>query len=113
MRVVSYPGHVTVSDVINGRVSGSAEADELRPGVWWIARVFVRPEHRGSGLGTRLLASLMTEVTSQGASEVQVAPGGYGADPARQRAFYVAAGFEGDELMTWKPGVVSAIRPCT
>ena len=88
---------------------GVASADHWRlDGQWTISRVFVRPEHRGAGLGSRLLERLKTEVARMpGFWRLEVAPGGYDVDPVRQRDFYVQHGFRPSasepDLLIWDP----------
>lgn len=105
MKVIAAPGHVSIIEPHDLRAS-TASADEVAPGRWWICRVLVQREHRGQGLGTKLLRALVEECSKQGAKRIEVAPGGYDSDPKRQRAFYLKAGFEpeGDgELLVFKP----------
>lgn len=102
----SYSGHVSVSQIHAQTRSSVAQADESRPGVWWVARVLVHEKFRGQGLGKRLVARMLALCAAQGAREVQVCPGGYDNDTERQRGFYAACGFvpEGNEsMMVWRP----------
>lgn len=69
---------------------------------WWIARVYVRPNNRGKGLGSLLMAKLIQAVAQREERLVVVAPGGYveKSGKARQMAFYRQNGFvdvEGEE----------------
>lgn len=93
MNIFASPTHVSVS-VRHGYRASIAEADEVKPGHWWIARVFIQECHRGQGLGSRLLQELIRNCTEQGARFIEVVPGGYDSDPVRQRAFYLQNGFK-------------------
>lgn len=71
---------------------------------WWVTRVKVAEDDRGTGLGTLMLVRLLARVFEAGATELWVSPGGYGSDPERLAAFYRRVGFEpeGDETMVWR-----------
>lgn len=72
--------------------------DLLDPGVWWIARCLVREEYRGHGLGSYMLRRVQEHLQGlDGFVKIVVEPGGYNADPARQRAFYERQGFREEE----------------
>jgi GNAT superfamily N-acetyltransferase len=60
---------------------------------WWISRVFVQDPHRGQGVGSKILKTLLSEVVKQGGKSVIVTPGGYNADPDKQIRFYENHGF--------------------
>ena len=97
MNIVTAPAHVSVFERHEGELKSSlAEADEFEPGHWWIARVFIQVSHRGQGLGSKLLQTLIESCAEQGARFIEVSPGGYDADPVRQRAFYAQNGFQPD-----------------
>jgi GNAT superfamily N-acetyltransferase len=60
---------------------------------WWVSRVFVQDDHRGKGLGSKIVSTLLAEISKQGGKSVIVTPGGYRADPSRQIQFYERLGF--------------------
>lgn len=93
MKIISSHRHVSAS-VVHGYKRSTAEADEIGPGRWYLPRVFVQEEHRGQGLGSKLLQALLHACAEQGAKIVEVAPGGYNVDPVRQRNFYLKNGFK-------------------
>lgn len=103
VHIVSTATHVSVSIHHQGIRNSIASADEVEPGVWWVCRVRVADAYQGQGVGSRLVAAMLTECTKHGARLVKVTPGGYGADPRRQKAFYARCGFVGDDLMAWTP----------
>ena len=83
---------VTTYKIENGRVVATAGMDLLLfPSTWWINRVFVSPELRGQGVGSQLLNTL--KENSKG-KPILVHYGGYGADPVKQRSFYLSNGFK-------------------
>jgi GNAT superfamily N-acetyltransferase len=108
IHVTSTPGFVSAS-IRHSRIRASvAEANEIRPGFWWVCRVLVDPKVRGEGVGKALVGAMKAACIEQGAEVVQVAPGGYDLDTARQRGFYAACGFtpkRGDPEgpMYWRP----------
>ncbi len=83
--------------------------DELpwTPGVWWIARCLVKEKYRGQGLGSYVIGRVQEHFRGlEGFVKLVVEPGGYNADPARQRAFYVRQGFREEEpggALVWVP----------
>lgn len=102
----TYPGHVSVIAMHNDVRNSVANADEIQPGVWWVARVLVHRDYQGKGLGKRLVARMLELCAAQKAVEVRVAPGGYDNDTERQRGFYAACGFvpeNAEGLMIWRP----------
>jgi len=107
LHLTSTPGFVSASLRRGPSRPSVAEANELEPGVWWVCRVLVNHE-RGKGVGKTLVAAMKLACEEQGAKVVQVAPGGYDGDTARQRGFYKACGFEATEddpegMMYWRP----------
>lgn len=85
-----------------GRSVGTAQADQVEPGMyhseacWWIARVVVsRAEKRGAGIGTFMLKRLLETIASHpgGVRLLVVAPGGYSNESERQYRFYRKNGF--------------------
>ena len=107
VRVVATPESCSVSLVVPGgfRAAAVAEASLMpwindgdhdpTPRSWYVNRVLVTsPDSRGSGLGTQVLEALKDAVRSQGGREMIVEPGGYGADPDKQKNFYVKNGFK-------------------
>ena len=62
---------------------------ESRPGRWgYLANCYVRPEHRNSGLGARLLATCTAYADEQGLVRVVLSPS------SRSVSFYARGGFE-------------------
>jgi len=107
--LTSTPGFVSASLRHGGFRSSVAEANELESGTWWVCRVLVHENHRGKGTGKTLVAAMKAACEEQGAKVVQVAPGGYDGNTARQRGFYRACGFEPkaddpEGMMYWRPG---------
>jgi len=106
--LTSTPQSVSAS-LRHGMIRPSvAEANEVESGVWWVCRVLVHQDHRGKGVGKALVAVMKLACVEQGAKVVQVAPGGYDMDTARQRGFYKACGFEAtaedpEGMMYWRP----------
>lgn len=98
-------GNVSVV-LVHAEVRNSvANADEIEPGIWWVARVLVHRDYRGHGVGKELVRRMVALCASEGAREVRVSPGGYDNDTERQRGFYAACGFKpegGDDLMVWR-----------
>lgn len=92
LKCTSMRDYVSVRRITKFKAS-VAEASMLRPGVWWIARVFVLPEHRRQGVGKALVNRLVDECFAQEPGEVIVAPGGYDTEPEVQYAFYKSVGF--------------------
>jgi L-amino acid N-acyltransferase YncA len=94
--ITSNPDHVTIM-VLNERKSrslGTASAN-VHPlkgpneKCWWISRVLVTSdEDRGKGWGGMMLDTLIVEITKQGGLAIIVTPGGYNADPKKQKRFY-------------------------
>ena len=108
IHVTSTPGFVSASWHHQPIGASVAEANEIRPGFWWVCRVKVREGHQGRGIGKALVGAMKAACAEQGAEVVQVAPGGYDLNTARQRGFYAACGFEPDESdpkgpMYWRP----------
>jgi len=61
---------------------------ESRPNRWgYLANCYVRPEHRNSGLGARLLATCTAYADEQGFARVVLSPS------ARSVSFYARGGF--------------------
>jgi GNAT superfamily N-acetyltransferase len=73
--------------------------------MWWLARLFVQPEYRSQGFGTRLVRRLQEELLLKPNFEkLVVEPGGYGSDPKRLDVFYKRFGFRDYEEggLVWK-----------
>jgi GNAT superfamily N-acetyltransferase len=85
---------------------GTASADRLPDGRWWISRVVVNPEKvRGAGVGSAMMKKLMETLRGMGCRELWVAPGGYDGDTDRQVRFYAKHGFVlTDGGMVWRQG---------
>jgi GNAT superfamily N-acetyltransferase len=94
IHVTSTPGFVSASMRHSNVWVSLAEANEIRPGFWWVCRVKVHRGCEGKGIGKALVAAMKAACAEQGAEVVQVAPGGYDGNTARQRGFYKACGFE-------------------
>jgi GNAT superfamily N-acetyltransferase len=79
----------------------------MEDGVWYLNRAIIRdPKARGRGVGTTLLTRLLQEVAAQGCTRLIVEPGGYGADPQKQRRFYEKSGFRAfntNGALVWEP----------
>jgi len=108
VHTTSTPGFVSVSLMCGPVRPSVAEANELGRGVWWVCRVLVNEAYRGGGVGKVLVGLMKAACAERGAEVVQVAPGGYDGDTARQRGFYKACGFEPAEddpegVMYWRP----------
>lgn len=84
----------------NPNERGTASANKMPDGTWWISRVLVQPSTMtGKGIGGKLLEMVKEEIAKMGGGTVIVCPGGYGSDPETQKNFYRKHGFEGDEKM--------------
>lgn len=93
VHVTSTPQSVSAY-VMGGHMSvGTASADHIGGGKWWVSRVFIRGNHRGKGLGTALVKAMIEAVKAQGGTLLEVAPGGYGEPYESQQGFYLACGF--------------------
>lgn len=80
--------HIAVDE--NGRLVGCVFLKMIRPNAAEVKRLFVRPEARGSGLGRRLMAGILSDAPELGAAEVLLDTGTY--DTAA-RALYGSLGF--------------------
>ena len=70
--------------VVDGRLAGCAygvrrlippaPSTDLEPGTGWIPFFFVTPEHRGRGLGRRLLEEALAFLAAHGRTTVEFAP---------------------------------------
>lgn len=69
----------------------------------WVAGMIVRPDHRGHGLGGRLMAQLEAWARDQGHTQVWVATGG------RAIAFYRKCGWEVIEIVPHDSGEMATI----
>jgi GNAT superfamily N-acetyltransferase len=70
-----------------------------RPNRWgYLANVFVRPEHRGGGLGSRLLATCTTYADEQAFARVVLSPS------ERSVPLYTRGGFEPATSLMVRPG---------
>lgn len=76
-----------------GSSPGTASADHLWNGKWWVSRVLVREDQRGKGLGKALVQAMVASVKAQGGALLEVAPGGYGEPYEDQEKFYLSCGF--------------------
>jgi len=94
--ITSNPDHVTIM-VLNeakSRSLGTASANvhplkATADKCWWISRVLVTSdEDRGKGWGGMMLDTLITEIVKQDGLSIIVTPGGYNADPVKQKRFY-------------------------
>lgn len=123
-KFISY-GHdrnVTASWQLRGIIIGIINADNMdfaKPGRWWLARANInKPEHRGQGIGSRMMSMIKHELLRQPSfQEVIVTPGGYAEDEEKQKRFYVKNGFveitEGPDkgAFLWAPQKTCAC-PC-
>lgn len=91
----AYASPEAVSIVASGVpfIRAVAEASNMGLGTWYVNRVLVEADHRGKGIGGRLLEALKTECAKLGCAQLLVEPGGYGQPITRQRRFYRAHGF--------------------
>jgi len=62
-------GRLLVADV-SGELAGCVALRPQAPGVCELKRLYVRPTHRGRGLGRRLLEALLAEAVAAGYREV-------------------------------------------
>lgn len=76
---------------------GTASANRLPDGSWWVSRVLVQPNTMtGRGIGGKLLELVKEEIKKQGGGTVVVCPGGYENDHKKQSNFYRRHGFKGN-----------------
>ena len=105
--LIATPSYVSASLTHGPMRRSVAEADEVEPGIWWVCRVVIHKDHRGKGIGKALVAAMKAACAERGAEVLQVAPGGYDQDTARQWGFYRACGFKDTEeevgLLVWRP----------
>lgn len=104
-------GHMTNSDgLLPARGDVSASTAMAGDGRWLLNRALVQPpEYRGRGLGTRLLLTLLAEISKRADfKQLIVEPGGYNMPVRRQRRFYTKQGFK---LIPGHPGVYRWVRP--
>jgi len=80
--------HIAVDE--DGRLVGCVFLKMIRPNAAEVKRLFVRPVARGSGLGRRLMAEILSDARELGAAEVLLDTGTY--DTAA-RALYGKLGF--------------------
>lgn len=86
---------ITVSSIDGHRsVATASLSPTTEPGVWWVARVFVRPEYRKKGLGRAVVDKIKAAAQQRGVHKLVVCPGGYDIPQEVQEAFYVSCGFE-------------------
>lgn len=98
--ITSTPENINIMLVDDGYLSRGTASANLHPlkdhaaRCWWISRVLIsREENRGHGWGGMLLDTLIVEIIKQDGAAIIVTPGGYGADPKKQIAFYEAHDF--------------------
>jgi len=70
----------------------TCDASNMHDGTWYLNRLFVHESVRGKGIGSRLLAHMVTLL--QGRGTLIVDPGGYGSNPAKLRKWYRQQGFQ-------------------
>lgn len=90
---------VSVSMRFDNGIRGCAEANYMPDfNYWWICRVVLYPaDCRGRGFGSKMLKLMLDNIFDTDAEhKVVVAPGGYDAEPKKQKAFYLKHGFEKD-----------------
>lgn len=79
---------------------------------WQINRIVIYPAlSRGNGVGSYLLGLLKAEVVKRHCERLLVVPGGYDADPVKQRNFYAKNGFsdKGGNVFEWLPNLDNGI----
>lgn len=70
-----------------------SSADLINDNHWHICRVNVIKDHRGKGLGSAMLKTLVEEVRKKGGKLITVHPGGYDGNTEEQFNFYLKNGF--------------------
>lgn len=83
----------------------TASATKLDNGKWYLNRVFINAADRNKGIGSDLLDRMKEKLSSlSDFEELMVEPGGYDADPGRQRNFYTKNGFKNhhEGYMYWQ-----------
>ena len=94
LTVYAGPGCITVNAKCPGSFRGGTCSISLIPGkFWYVNRVLVDADYRGKGVGSKMLQAAIKAVKEQGGNEIVVEPGGYDADPERQKNFYLRNGF--------------------
>lgn len=109
LHVTDTPQHCAAMQVEHELAIGVVEASNLGEGLWSVDRAFVRPSHRGKGLGTKLLKQLQETLSKRpDCQRLIVTPGGYGEKIEDQIHFYEKSGFtriedEEGECWIWRP----------
>ena len=90
LRTVPHSAQVYFLRGADGKAAAMGGLRTLPDGVPEIVRIYTRPEHRGKGLGARMIRQLVTEVEQRGSAVVRLDTGVFMLSAQR---IYEAAGF--------------------
>lgn len=94
IKIASTKESVSVYDADENNFYSSTASADFIADHWFINRVLVNPKsHRGKGIGTQLLQTLIKEIRKHDNNKIIVTPGGYENDQERQNNFYLKNGF--------------------
>jgi GNAT superfamily N-acetyltransferase len=96
INVTSTKKHCSVyADKTNGTSVAGTEAWSRSQNKWVIGEIWVQPNERNRGIGTKLLNKLICAIKKQGGKEIFVIPGGFhDSNPKGLIRFYTRFGFK-------------------
>ena len=111
---VTYTKHdIRIHSYLDGELDKESYIQatlQLQPHGWYLHDLFVHPEHRGNGVGARLVKIMKREARMSGASRILLMPGGDNKQTIRRLGgWYRILGFTkiksldgGGWIMEWK-----------